>query len=346
MSGGKFVFEEAFEVIRMRFHPVRYLIAATLFSCSAIAASFAADEPGSKDHPLLGRFEGSEISFYKTADFDEAALLQAPHNLSALLDRDALKDRSGPEWLNVEGRVTMIRYAIPTGHSSLEVTRNYEAALKAKGFTIAFSCIDQACLEGKLRDPYLLGQQIDTANNLSTAYFDHARYMLAKADLPQGQVYASILTGEDKDVVTAFVEVVETKAMETNKIVSVKADQMEQALEANNKIDIYGILFDFDKATLRPESKPTMDEIAKLLRDKPDLRLQIVGHTDNVGKPDYNLNLSARRAESVLTALVQDYTIAPDRLSSSGAGQTVPVASNDTDEGRAKNRRVELKAVK
>jgi OOP family OmpA-OmpF porin len=84
------------------------------------------------------------------------------------------------------------------------------------------------------------------------------------------------------------------------------------------------------------------DEIAKLLQEKPELK--IVGHTDNKGTPEYNLDLSSRRAANVVVALTGSYGIAADRLTSEGAGLTQPIASNDTEEGRAKNRRVELVA--
>jgi outer membrane protein OmpA-like peptidoglycan-associated protein len=86
------------------------------------------------------------------------------------------------------------------------------------------------------------------------------------------------------------------------------------------------------------------DEIAKLLQEKPELKLKIVGHTDNKGTPEYNLDLWSRRAANVVVALTGSYGIAADRLTSEGAGLTQPIASNDTEEGRAKNRRVELVA--
>jgi OmpA family len=119
---------------------------------------------------------------------------------------------------------------------------------------------------------------------------------------------------------------------------------MEQALDADGKIALYGILFDFDKDVIKPESKPALDEIAALLNGKPDLKVKIVGHTDNQGMADYNLNLSKRRAASVVAALTGPYGIAADRLASEGMGASQPVDTNDTDAGRAKNRRVELVA--
>jgi OOP family OmpA-OmpF porin len=302
----------------------------------------AEDMADGKDHPLFGRYQGSSIAFSKVSEFDEQALLQAPHNYSALLDRDALRDRSGAEWLKAEGRVTLLRYDVPSGRSSLEVTKNYEQSLKSLGFRIIFSCVDQNCFVGHVNDPFLLGQQIDTGNGISTAYFDHARYMLVRLDRPEGAVYASVLTGEDKGTVTAFLAIVETKDIESGKITFIDAGAMQKAITETGNVSLYGIEFDYDKDVVRPGSKPTLDEIAKLMTAKPELHIEIVGHTDNSGTADYNMDLSRRRAASVVTALTRDYSIAPVRLTSRGAGLSSPVAPNDTDEGRAKNRRVEL----
>lgn len=309
-----------------------------------LAAAQAADEPGTADPPVVGRYAGSSIVYQKNADFDEVALLKGPHDYGALLDRNDLKNRSSAEWLKLEGRVSRTRYEIPPGRSSLEVQRNYQNALKGNGFQVLFDCSDQACFAGNLKDPYLLGQQIDIENNVSTSYFDHARYTLMKGAQNGGDVYVAILSGEDKERTTAFVQVVEVKAMESGKVQVMSSTEMDKTLSESGKVAVYGLLFDTDQATLKPESKETLDEIAKLLTAKPQLRLEIVGHTDNRGTADYNQGLSSRRAQSVVTALTGDYAIAADRLTASGAGLTMPVASNDTEEGRAQNRRVELVA--
>ena len=137
------------------------------------------------------------------------------------------------------------------------------------------------------------------------------------------------------------------KALRTIRTVRVSAGRsqqaaMEQTLRTIRKLDLYGIHFDFDKATVRPESKRLMRDIATTLKNNPGWRLEIRGHTDAIGKPDYNLRLSARRAASVKSVLVKNYRIAADRLTTSGAGLTEPKATNKTLQGRAQNRRVEL----
>lgn len=318
-----------------------WLTALGLALSSSLAV--AQDAEGCGDSPLLGRFQGSTIAYCKVKDFDELVFLQSPHDYGALLDRNATKDRSGPEWLKAQGKASEIRYQLAPGTSSLEVEANYEASLKDKGFAIVFSCTDQECLTGNLRDLYLLGEQLDPTNGVSTAYADHARYILGKLDRPEGTVYASIMSGEDKDQAVAFLRILEARGMAPSKIAAPpETPDLSASLETQGSVNLYGILFDYDQDMVKPESKPALDQIAKVLTDKPALRLKIIGHTDNVGSAAYNLDLSTRRAANVSAALVGGYGIDPSRLSFEGAGLSRPIASNDTDEGRAQNRRVEL----
>jgi outer membrane protein OmpA-like peptidoglycan-associated protein len=118
------------------------------------------------------------------------------------------------------------------------------------------------------------------------------------------------------------------------------AESLKAELDKTGHVALY-INFDFDKATLRPDAKPIIAQVLKLLKDNPDLNLSIDGHTDNVGLHDYNVKLSQRRAATVVDTLVTA-GIASDRLSSGGAGPDSPIADNGTELGRAKNRRVEL----
>ncbi len=118
--------------------------------------------------------------------------------------------------------------------------------------------------------------------------------------------------------------------------------EVEQQLAQTGRAEIYGIYFDFNSATPRPESAPVLKEIAQALKDNPGWKLEIDGHTDNVGGDAYNLTLSQRRAEGIKQALITHYGIATDRLRPKGYGASRPKATNDTVEGRALNRRVEL----
>jgi outer membrane protein OmpA-like peptidoglycan-associated protein len=117
---------------------------------------------------------------------------------------------------------------------------------------------------------------------------------------------------------------------------------LERHLAVDKKVDVYGIYFDFASDRLRPESTPVLAEIAAVLAKNHDWKLNINGHTDNLGSDPSNLDLSRLRAVAVKSALVERYAIAADRLSTGGFGASQPQAKNDTPEGRARNRRVEL----
>jgi len=102
--------------------------------------------------------------------------------------------------------------------------------------------------------------------------------------------------------------------------------------------------FDFDKASIRRDAADTLDEAANILRDEPDVEVSVDGHTDDVGTDAYNQGLSERRAKSVVVYLAQ-HGVSASRLHAQGFGESRPVATNATDDGRAQNRRVELNII-
>lgn len=315
---------------------------------AAASGALAADVEGSSDHPLVGRYDGSEIVGYEASEYDEALLLTGPFS--------AGEGRAGPGFTTVEGRTTLIYYALPAGRSTLEVLRNYEAGLKANGFAIAFTCATSngSCFDsGQPEAGYLLGDAVGDPLRLPKLSDDYVhnwfqeggRYLLGRLDGPQGTTYAALYIGESNSGSVAVVRVVETAEMQTDMIRVVTAQEMQSALTDVGTIALYGIQFDFDSDLIKPESAPTLAEVATLLISQPALSLTIVGHTDSQGGADYNLDLSQRRAASVVDALVTQYGIDAGRLASSGAGMTQPIDTNDTEEGRAKNRRVELQSM-
>ena len=117
---------------------------------------------------------------------------------------------------------------------------------------------------------------------------------------------------------------------------------MEHTLRTLRRLDLYGIHFDFDKATLHRQTAALVRDIGEMLSENPAWTLSIEGHTDAIGEPGYNQTLSERRAAAVITALVERHGVDPQRLSSVGHGASEPKSSNDTLQGRAINRRVEL----
>jgi len=305
-----------------------------------LATSHAKDVPGAKDHPLIGRYQGSEIGFYQTNAFDEAWLLKAPLDYGAILAK-TVGEHGGGEWLRLQGRVTQIRYDTPAGRSSLEIMANLRSSLAAKGFTIGFDCSDADCFTGDTRDSYLLGWALDSAQE-NGRYATHARYILATLDRPEGTIHAAVLAGEAAQGGSLFLRIVEIKPIETGKVVFVDADAMMKSITASGRVALYGILFDTNRDALKPESRPALEQIARLLKTNPGLKLVVTGHTDNQGAFDYNVDLSRRRAAAVINSLAADFGIARDRLTPFGVGMAAPTAVNTTDDGRAKNRRVEL----
>ena len=137
-----------------------------------------------------------------------------------------------------------------------------------------------------------------------------------------------------------YLTIIEKQAMQQE--VAADANAMAHDLDETGRVALHGIHFDTGKSELKPDSEPALIEIAKLLKLNPALKVYIVGHTDMTADLAINMKLSQTRAQSVVNALVAQYGVGSSRLIAFGAGPYAPVASNKTEEGRAKNRRVEL----
>ena len=283
------------------------------------------DVAGSRDYPGIGRFAGSVITGYQVKDFD-AARLQAA----------AFRDGKASDARALEGRITRIAYRTNPGPSILEVSRNFETQLAKAGFETLLACDADAC--GGI--PFVEAVDSLPIPQMWIDGFDY-RYFAGRKTEGGRETYAAVLVSKNNDNITAQVTVAVLGAIE-NKMVDAAA--MAKGLGEKGHIALYGIYFDTDKAVIKPESRPTLDEIAKLLRGQPQLNVVIVGHTDSQGAYDYNMDLSRRRAEAIAAELAQTYKIARPRLRTAGVGFLAPVGSNGTEDGRALNRRVELVA--
>jgi outer membrane protein OmpA-like peptidoglycan-associated protein len=315
----------------------RRLFAQVLVWVAALAASLpatAADVPGSKDHPLVSRYAGAEIVAYKVTTFDAYPLLVRKALHYGGIEKNAQSVQA------VEGRITRISYRAPTGRSTLEVYRNYENELKKAGFETLFACANEDCggrnFNHAVADYGIFGD-----------LYEDQRYFAGRLKREQGDVFAVLyvalgsVRGGPRNTPYIELDLIETRAMDTG-MVTVDMAAMEKGLAAEGHVALYNIYFDTNAATLKPESKPALEEIARLLRARPQLSLLVVGHTDSVGELKYNVDLSERRARAVVQALATQHAIAPARLSAAGVGMYAPVASNRTETGRARNRRVEL----
>jgi OOP family OmpA-OmpF porin len=320
-----------------------------LFTLSLLLASLSiapraqdveADCEGCKDHSMLARYPGSILFGGDQKAFEEAALPIGPATQS-----DA-GEAVVPKTLNLTGKRTRLFYLAPAERSALEVFANYKEALAKAGMSVVWTCSDSECGNDFLNQAtqVMRFSLSNTAEaSLGFVLAERPRYLLARLTRPQGDVNIMVLAADltDKHRPAVYVMLVEGKPMDTG-MVTVAANALDQSLSITGKAVIYGITFDFDKTDIRPESKPQLDQIARLLSDHAELKLAITGHTDNQGNADYNQKLSQRRAEAIVVALTGSYGVAADRLSAQGMGAAAPVASNDSDEGRAKNRRVEL----
>ncbi|MHA7131129.1 OmpA family protein [Algoriphagus namhaensis] len=127
-----------------------------------------------------------------------------------------------------------------------------------------------------------------------------------------------------------------------NQYIVLSADDIAREIKSSGKATFYGVYFDNDKSEVKPESSETLSEIAKYLQTYPEVLMYVVGHTDSTGSLSHNQELSQRRAESVVAYLVDNHQIEAGRLKAHGVASLSPVSTNDSEEGRAKNRRVEL----
>ena len=210
----------------------------------------------------------------------------------------------------IEGRKVVIEYDLKRGAdlvSSLQVVRNLQNAVRIAG-----------------------GQVID--DSLGSGW--HSTTLR----FTKGNKEVWVLI--DSRDIAYFETVVEREVMKQD--VTVDAAAMATSIADTGSVAIYGINFDTAKSDIKSDSEPAIDEIAKMLTDNPTLKVGIVGHTDMVGDATSNMKLSQARAQSVITDLVSKHGVAAARLIAFGNGPYAPVASNETDEGRAKNRRVEL----
>jgi OOP family OmpA-OmpF porin len=243
---------------------------------------------------------------------------------------DAVSFIVGKQLRTVEGKVDVRSFENSNAAmSAMAVRRNYEAAMTGLG-AVKVSAIapDDKALLAANGDAVAINDKL----RFSTSYTSYDSYLLRT---PDKNIWMALMFSDSS---TRFV-VVEEKAMQQS-VKLVTADTMRTELAAKGHIPLY-INFDTDKATLRADGKPAVDEITTLLKSDATLKLSIEGHTDNSGDGKHNLDLSRQRADAVVQQLVAS-GIDAARLKSAGRGATTPLADNKDEAGRARNRRVEL----
>jgi outer membrane protein OmpA-like peptidoglycan-associated protein len=215
---------------------------------------------------------------------------------------------------------------------------------------VIYTCEKEACgnLDSYFNSSYLMRDGFLTGSyrNAFNSGLSEPRYLVAKGAQADGSpVHVAVLVAPPLrgEYGAVSLQIIEGKAMDGGKVVAnLKADEMARSIAADGKVAVYGVYFDTDKAAVKPDSKGALGEMAKLLQQDKKLMVHIVVHTDNQGAQAHNVSLSQKRAEAVVAALTSEYKVDAKRLSAKGVGSYAPVASNDDDRGREKNRRVEL----
>jgi OOP family OmpA-OmpF porin len=257
---------------------------------------------------------GAESEFKDTPYFSG----MPSHKITDATDQEFADYRfyNGKTCTTVEGKKHYRAYTLKEGAkqpSDLQISRNYSNALKRMGGSVVF---DGQCSGS------------DCAENCG------GRMMVGQVMKEGKELWVEVVPfNEGNDY---YLTLVVKAGMKQD----VTASDMFDALNRDGHIALY-INFDTGKATIKPESKPIVEQIVQMLKDNPDLEVSVEGHTDSVGSPKPNKTLSDNRAKAVVKAIVAQ-GIDTKRLSSVGHGQDKPIADNTTEEGRAKNRRVEL----
>lgn len=329
----------------------RWLTAAAfLFGvCVPINVSAQTDAAGASDHPDFPRIEGAVLLGSSATDFGQALILEPD-------DRGRAQDTSK------EGRWTRLVYLLEEDQSPLFAVRNYQTALENAGNVSPIWNCDSGDCSARI-GPTILWQEsnrsdvgdgvvhtvlknrsfvngqayLSTAVTTNNATFTVGVYAASRADWGTGNSENDIPVGRT----LVLVDIIEAAAF-VPALEYVEAAEIQSEIQTTGHIAIYGLYFDTGNDQLTAESEPALTEVAKVLRADEDLQIYVVGHTDSVGSLAANQTLSEQRAQSVVAALAADFGISPDRMIPLGAGLVAPVATNDTEEGRTLNRRVEL----
>lgn len=299
------------------------------------------EAPGGADSALLSRYQGSLLYAYGDESFGSTQAVEA--------------DKGKPVLRRVEGRISNRFYWSAAGASALDIQRNYLAALKTAGYQIVYACDVPTCRQDQAQQ--LVSRLPDeatwkNADPMVYGIFDSGSqndFTLVSAQKRTDAGVVKILVATSsadlsppyQGRVRQLVQVIEPASVKTG-MVTVDAGAIGESLKRDGRIALYGVLFDTNKAVLRPDSEAQLAQMARALAAAPAMKVFIVGHTDNQGDFEANLGLSQRRAQAVADALASRFKIAASRMTARGVASLSPVASNLNDDSRARNRRVEL----
>ena len=322
---------------------VRLKIQLVLLLMMMASVAMAQDIDGVIEHPMIERYPGQVIAWQHIENYQPYQVPVGPVTGYRYIE----------DWIETEGRVTRTFYKYEGEDRTFsEVYKNYLDALKVEDFTLLGHGMSA---DRKGRD-IGSGQWMEVAFRANptnkpgavgtlfsgTSSSGGAGAIVATKERAAGTAYVLIFVEQHaKNYIGTLIDIIEVEAAETGLVV-IDAEAIGSDIEEYGRVVLDGIVFDYDKASLKPESEPALDAIAQYLGSHPDKSFYVVGHTDAKGTFAYNQKLSDDRAHAVRKALIQDYEIRADRLQAHGVGPLSPVFSNSSDAGRDKNRRVEL----
>lgn len=311
-----------------------------LFVSSGI---FAQDIDGIVEHDLISRYPGQDIRWQHIENYMPYRVPVGP----------VTGYRTIGDWIDIQGRVTRTFYRYEGSDRSFsELYLNYLEALQAENFEFLAQGIspDRRGSEVGSRtwsevlyiaNPATKPGEVGTMFS-GTSSSGGAGAIVARKDRAAGTVYVVLNTEQhSSNYVGALIDIIEVEEAETG-LVAVDAEAIGADIEEFGRVVLDGLYFDFDQATLQPESGSALQAMADYLAENTDKQFYVVGHTDSVGTFAYNQGLSADRARTVVETLIADYGVAADILEPHGIGPLVPVFSNESEAGRDRNRRVEL----
>lgn len=284
--------------------PLLTALALAAFAAPALAQH--KDNKACTENPVFAKFPNSVYSLCERSRFSKLQLYVAKDPARPHEATEPV-EKEGEYWHYIDNVNPDAQKKYP---SRLELFRNFETALNQAG-----------------------GAMLGADGDRSFAY---------RLSRPSGEYWGQVGCGAGTAAECTAVQhkIVRIAAMEQTVVMS--ADQIRKSLADTGKVVFYGIYFDTDKAVVKPESDPTLTEMAKFLKANGAVKVYIVGHTDMQGGIERNQKLSQERAAAVVAALAGKHGIARDRMTADGVGPLAPVAANDAEAGRAKNRRVEM----
>jgi len=293
---------------------------------------------GAKDNPLISRFEGSTIQFNNTVNWD-----------TYILPYSKIKSSGGSKtWekkLKLQGEINRIQYITNKENSSSLVFINYLTALKKSNWEILFNGsgdneLGNVSYEWQYymfgNDGLGLGDKIGSKYNFRGN--DYA-YISAKFDDGDTIYYASVYIIEQDNLTMINQDIIKVK---NPNVGLVTAKLMTEKIDKKGHLALDGLYFDTGKSIIMDKSIPALKNIAEYLNNNQNRKYFIIGHTDNIGNIQSNLTLSENRANSVMKELVTKYSVSAEQLKAYGIANFSPMVSNSTDDGKAKNRRVEI----